>query len=127
MIWQSKVAPDVQGRVFAIRGAIVLATPPIASLVAGPLADRVFEPLLAVNGPLAGSVGQITGVGPGRGIGLLLVSMGLLLVMASVVSYLYPRPRLVEEELPDVVAADPATVESGSPVVNAVADSYSQR
>ena len=85
-------------------------------------AARVFEPLFAVNGPLAGSVGQITGVGPGRGIGLLLVSMGLLLVMASVVSYLYPRPRLVEEELPDVVAADPATVESGSPVVNVAAD-----
>ena len=42
--------------------------------------------------------------------------------MASVVSYLYPRPRLVEEELPDVVAADPATVESGSPVVNVAAD-----
>jgi hypothetical protein len=95
---------------------------PIASLVAGPLADRVFEPLLAVNGPLAGSVGQITGVGPGRGIGLLLISMGLLLVMASVVSYLCPRLRLVEEELPDAVAADPATVESGSPVVNAAAD-----
>lgn len=122
MIWQSKVASDVQGRVFAIRGAIVLATPPIASLVAGPLADRVFEPLLAVNGPLAGSVGQITGVGPGRGIGLLLISMGLLLVLASVVGYLYPRLRLVEEELPDAVAADPATVESSSPVVNVAAD-----
>ena len=45
-IWQSKVAPDVQGRVFAIRQAIVLATPPIAYLMAGPLADQVFEPAL---------------------------------------------------------------------------------
>ena len=104
------------------RGVELNGRQPIASLVAGPLADRVFEPLLAVNGPLAGSVGQITGVGPGRGIGLLLVSMGLLLVMASVVSYLYPRLRLVDEEVPDAMAADPATVESGSPVVNVAAD-----
>jgi MFS family permease len=103
-IWQSKVAPDLQGRVFAIRQAIVLATPPIAYLIAGPLADKVFEPLLAVNGALAGSVGQIIGVGSGRGIGLLLFSMGAMLMLASVVSYLYPRLRLVEDELPDAVA-----------------------
>jgi len=101
-IWQSKVAPDVQGRVFAIRQAIVLATPPIAYLIAGPLAEQVFEPLLAVNGPLAGNIGRITGVGPGRGIGLLLLSMGLLLMLASVMSYLYPRLRLIEDELPDM-------------------------
>ncbi len=122
VIWQSKVAPDVQGRVFAIRRTIVLATPLIASLVAGPLADKVFEPLLAVNGPLAGNVGQIIGVGQGRGIGLLLISMGLLVVLASVVSYLYPRLRLVEEELPDAVATNPATVESSSPIVTVAAD-----
>ncbi len=41
---------------------------------------------------------------------------------SSIVSYLYPRLRLVEEELPDAVAADPATVESGGPVVNVAAD-----
>ncbi len=45
-IWQNKVAADVQGRVFAIRQAIVLATPLLAYLVTGPLADKVFEPLL---------------------------------------------------------------------------------
>ncbi|MEK7328700.1 MAG: MFS transporter, partial [Chloroflexota bacterium] len=66
-IWQSKVAPDVQGRVFAIRQAFILATPLLAYLITGPLADRVFEPLLEAGGPLAGSVGQIIGVGPGRG------------------------------------------------------------
>ena len=64
VIWQTKVAPDVQGRVFAIRRTIVLATPPIAYILAGPLADRVFEPMLAIHGSLAESVGQIIGVGP---------------------------------------------------------------
>jgi len=118
VIWQSKVAPDVQGRVFAIRRTIVLATPLLAYLVAGPLADNVFEPLLAVNGPLAGSVGQIIGVGQGRGIGLLLISMGLLLVLVTAISCLYPRLRHVEDELPDVVFEKPILVDSGSPVVN---------
>ncbi|MEK7785117.1 MAG: MFS transporter [Chloroflexota bacterium] len=122
-IWQSKVAPDVQGRVFAIRQAFILATPLLAYLVTGPLADRVFEPLLEAGGPLAGSVGQIIGVGPGRGAGLLFISAGLFLVFASVIGYLYPRLRLVEDELPDAVAEEPDAVElGGSSVVTAAAD-----
>ncbi len=104
-IWQSKVAPDVQGRVFAIRQAFILITPLLAYLVTGPLADRVFEPLLRVGGPLAGSVGEIIGVGPGRGAGLLFISAGLFLVLASVIGYLYPHLRRVEDELPDAMAA----------------------
>jgi DHA3 family macrolide efflux protein-like MFS transporter len=47
VIWQQKVASDLQGRVFAIRGAIVLATPTLAYLMAGPVGDQVFEPLMA--------------------------------------------------------------------------------
>jgi len=38
-------------------------------LLAGPLADKVFEPMMAPGGFLAGSVGAFLGVGPGRGIG----------------------------------------------------------
>ena len=105
VIWQKKVAPDVQGRVFAIRRTIVLATPLLTYVIAGPLADRVFEPLMAVNGPLAGSIGQILGMGPGRGIGLIFVSMGLLLVLVTAIGCLSPHLRRVEDELPDAVMA----------------------
>jgi MFS family permease len=111
-IWQSKVAPDVQGRVFAIRQAFILATPLLAYLLTGPLVDRVFEPLLRVDGPLAGSVGQIIGVGPGRGAGLLFISAGLFLALVSVIGYLYPHLRRVEDELPDAMAAQPVAEES---------------
>ena len=112
VIWQKKVAPQVQGRVFAVRRMIAWASLPLAYLLAGPLADRVFEPLLAVGGPLAGSIGRIIGVGRGHGIALLFVIMGILSVLATIGGYLYPRLRLVEEELPDAIA-DPvsATVE----------------
>jgi MFS family permease len=98
-----KVAPDVQGRVFATINMICWSCIPLAYVVAGPLADRVFEPLMAANGLLAGSIGQIIGVGPGRGIGLLFIVMEVLVMVVTVAAYRYPRLRLVEDELPDVV------------------------
>ncbi len=61
--------------------------------------------LLAVGGPLAGSLGRIIGVGPGRGTGLLFIVLGVLSALASGAAYLYPRVRHVEEELPDAVAS----------------------
>lgn len=113
-IWQAKVPLDVQGRVLATRRAIEMSAGPIAYLVAGPLADGVFEPLLAHDGPLSATVGQITGVGPGRGIGLLFVLLGLVPIVAAVWGYLAPRVRLIEDELPDVLLDDdPATATPG--------------
>ena len=103
-IWQSKVQPDVQGRVFAFRRFIAGSMTPIAFLVAGPLADYVFEPLLMAGGGLAGSVGLVIGVGAGRGVGFLLILMGILNLLAVAVASRYPRLRRVEEEVPDADA-----------------------
>jgi penicillin amidase len=105
-LWQRKVAPDIQGRVFAVRRVIAMAVIPFAYLAAGPLADYVFDPLLADGGPLAGSVGQIIGTGPGRGVGLLYVVLGVLNLLITGVAYLYPRIRLLEDELPDAIGDD---------------------
>ncbi|MCA1606083.1 MAG: MFS transporter [Acidobacteria bacterium] len=112
VIFQEKVAPYIQGRIFALRGAITGASLPLAYLVAGPLADYVFEPLMVPDGPLAGSVGQLIGVGPGRGIDLMFMVMGSLTMIVTVVAYLYPRLRLVEDELPDAIPDDKASSES---------------
>ena len=51
-----------------------------AFVLAGPLADKVFEPLLRADGPLAGSVGTAFGTGQGRGTALLVTAMGIALV-----------------------------------------------
>src|SRR3972149_3102172 len=40
-IWQAKVSPDLQGRVFATRRLIAQISAPVAMLLAGVLADRV--------------------------------------------------------------------------------------
>jgi predicted MFS family arabinose efflux permease len=106
-IWQSKVAPDIQGRVFSTRSMIATAALPFAYLLSGPLADYVFEPLLASQGRLAGSVGRLIGIGPGRGIGLLFIVLGALTILSVGAGYLYPRLRLVEDELPDAIPDQP--------------------
>lgn len=104
VLWQLKVPPAVQGRVFAIRRMIAQAIAPAAILLAGPLADKVFEPMLAGDGTLADSVGSLIGTGPGRGIGFMFVLNGLFTALLGVVGYALPRIRHLETELPDHIA-----------------------
>jgi DHA3 family macrolide efflux protein-like MFS transporter len=112
-ILQRKVDLNVQGRVFALRGMLTTIALPIVYISAGSLADRFFEPLLAVDGALADSVGALIGVGAGRGIGFMFVLMGLLMIVTAVLGYLFPRLRLVEDELPD--HSSPADADAGVP------------
>lgn len=107
-LWQTKVAQDMQGRVFAMQTVITSALSPIAILLTGPLTDHVFEPALRPGGALAGSVGQITGTGTGRGMGLFIIILGLLSSLVALLAYLNPRIRLVEDELPDADSAQGA-------------------
>lgn len=82
-ILQSRVAHDVQGRVFALTDMVSGSTIPLATLISGPLADHVFEPLLLPRGPLASSLGRFMGVGPGRGCALLFVVTGMATVLLA--------------------------------------------
>jgi MFS transporter, DHA3 family, macrolide efflux protein len=116
-IWQNRVAPDVQGRVFAIRQAFIQATPLLAYLLTGPLMDKVFEPLLKAGGPLAGSVGQVIGVGAGRGAGLLFICAGLIIVLVSAAGYLSPSLRQVEEERPEAMPSRPVRAKANKPAL----------
>ena len=100
-IWQTKVPADVQGRAFAIRRLVAWSTLPLAYLVAGPLADQVFEPWMAEQGPLARVVGGLFGTGPGRGIAVLFIVLGLLTVIAVAAGFLYQPLRDLEDRLPD--------------------------
>lgn len=97
-IWQSKVPQALQGRVFTIRDMLAIGAAPLAYLVAGPLADRVFEPLMATQGPLAATLGPWIGVGKGRGIGLLFIVMGLGFLGMNLLAWCNPRIRRIEDE-----------------------------
>jgi MFS family permease len=108
-ILQSKIAPAVQGRVLAVAGMVAAGSLPLAALTAGPLADRVFEPLLSPHGALADTaVGHLLGTGPGRGVGLMFVLLGALVLIAVGIASLNPRLRNLESEIPDALPPEPA-------------------
>jgi MFS transporter, DHA3 family, macrolide efflux protein len=114
-IFQSKVAQDVQGRMFALNHLVTKGTMPLAYFLAGPLADKVFEPLLVKGGPLAGSLGQLIGTGPGRGMGFMYMLAGVFTIVVAAAAFAYSPIRRIELDLPDAVAAPPpppAPVES---------------
>jgi len=103
-LWQTKVAHDIQGRVFAIRRMIAYSIIPLAYGLAGPLAERVFEPAMMDGGVLAPLFGPLIGTGPGHGIALIFLICGALYVLAIQGVWLNPRIRRVELELPDAGA-----------------------
>jgi MFS family permease len=105
-IMQAKVAPEIQGRVFGLRMFVNTLAFAVAYLLGGPLADNIFEPWMVEGGALAGILGPVIGIGPGRGMGLMFISMGLLSVITALSAFAYPRIRRVEVELPDMVESE---------------------
>ncbi|MCA9954556.1 MAG: MFS transporter [Anaerolineales bacterium] len=102
-IWQTKVPTQIQGRVFATLRIIATLFFPLGQILAGPLSDYVFQPMLEPDGILANSVGKIIGVGNGRGIGFLLIVTGVINLIIVLWAYIQPRTRLVEDEIPDAI------------------------
>jgi len=101
-VWLSKVEPDLQGRVASVRLTVAQSMVPIALLLVGPLADNVFEPLMADGGGLADSIGSIIGTGDGRGYALFFSLLGVVVVVMSALAWLYKPLRNVEKDIPDV-------------------------
>lgn len=100
-IWQLKTPPHLQGRVFAAKEAIITVPFALGFLLAGPLADRVFEPAMAVGGAWAGQFNWLVGSGAGAGMGLMFIGTGTLGTLLALTSYLSPAIRNVEIDLID--------------------------
>lgn len=98
-IWQNQVEPSYQGRVFAVRTVLAQGTAPFSFLMAGVLADRVFQPLLLPGGALAPTVGRWLGTGAGRGMGLMMVLAGLGLAALALGTASVRGMRHLEDEL----------------------------
>ncbi|MHB8107372.1 MAG: MFS transporter [Candidatus Cryosericum sp.] len=100
-IWQVKVPPEYQGRVFASRRLIASIITPVALLISGPLADKVFEPAMASGGWLARVAGRLTGVGPGTGMTLIIFLGCMLAMLTSITGLTIPSIRHLETLIPD--------------------------
>lgn len=100
-IWLAKVNPAVQGRVFATRSVMMMMMSALGFLIAGPLADYLFEPAMKPQGWLAPIFGGIFGTGNGAGVALLYVISSICLLLVGLGGYAFRRLRDVETLVAD--------------------------
>lgn len=103
------IPDELQGRVWGLVSLLTQAGTVLAYAVCGVLADRVFEPMLAESGFLAGSVGRLIGTGEGRGIGFLLILSGLGMTLAALTAGRNRKLRAIKINGGD--ACEPETVQ----------------
>ncbi len=100
-ILQSKVAPDVQGRVFSARRMLTWFPDTFTPILGGMLADYIMEPAMRSQGWLAHAFGWMVGDQPGAGMALIMIVFGLLTILTMSSGYLIPKIRNMEDLLPD--------------------------
>ena len=80
---RKNVDNEVQARVWSIVSLVSQLGMVIAFAMAGFLADKIFNPMLMPDGPLASTAGKIIGTGTGRGIGFMFIIAGILIIITS--------------------------------------------
>ena len=104
----AKVEPDIQGKVFAARSTSAIGQP-VALLVAGPLTDGFFIPLMEGESQLSDLFASIVGRGDHAGYAAFFVSIGIGTLLMAVLGWLYRPLRQLESTIPDALA------ENGTP------------
>jgi MFS family permease len=100
-IFQQKVEPAIQGRVFAARQVLELISMPIAVGVVAPLADDYLGPWMEPHGLLAPVFGFAVGTSPGAGMALVFVVTGAIGTIVAIAGLCSPSVRELETRLPD--------------------------
>ncbi|MFF7365767.1 amino acid adenylation domain-containing protein [Streptomyces sp. NPDC008125] len=105
-IVQVKVPQRFHGRVFALNTLVAWSTLPIGHGLIAPLGVKLFDPLLAEDGVLAGSVGRVLGTGPGRGIGLMYLLFCLVMLVLVAFALRWPVLARFDRDVPDAEPDD---------------------
>jgi MFS family permease len=100
-IWQAKVPPAFQGRVFALKRTLTWLSSPFTPLIAAVLADRWLEPLLRSDGAAQLPVARLVGTGAGSGIALIMLVASFGMVLAGALMAACRSSRQVETLIPD--------------------------
>jgi MFS transporter, DHA3 family, macrolide efflux protein len=85
-IWLRVVPFAMQGSVLGLRRAVESAAMPLAALIAGPLVEHVFEPMVGRGGWPVRVLGAVDGARPGHGIVVMYASLGVVTVIAATVA-----------------------------------------
>ena len=86
-LWMDEVEPAMQGRLFALSTFAMRLISIPALLIAGPLADNVFEPAMQPGGTLVDEFGWLIGTGSGAGFSLLFALCGALMLCVAVLGF----------------------------------------
>lgn len=87
-----------QGRVWSIISMVTYSGSVLSFAVAGFLADKVFNPLLELNGPLADTIRFVIGIGEGRGIALMFTISGLMISVIALFVWRNKKIKLLGEK-----------------------------
>lgn len=86
-IWMATVAPEIQGRVFAVNSLLGQCLSALAAIVAGPLGDRLIEPAMTSPARLSQWLGGIFGSAPGAGFALIYTTCALSMVVIGIYGF----------------------------------------
>jgi MFS transporter, DHA3 family, macrolide efflux protein len=100
-IWLAKVAPNIQGRVFAARSLLLQLASAVAFLISGPLADNVFAPKFSQGGSFVNTLKGVFGTGTGAGIAMLYVICAICMFLVGLLGFSIAPLRNLEKILPD--------------------------
>ncbi len=103
-LWQSKIPPDMQGRVFSILYQLMYIATPLSLALTGPLVDNYLEPAVGTKG--WAFIAPLVGNQPGSGMGLLMIISGILMFLMTAIMYAWPKTRSLEIDLPDYEALE---------------------
>ena len=99
---QTKVAGELQGRVFGAVQFVTEIAAPLAMCAAGPLADHVFERHAASGGGISGPLGPLLGHGPGSGMAAMLLIAGCAGAAAALCGLASRTVRRLDVLIPDI-------------------------
>lgn len=95
-LWMEAVPPKLQGRVFAANSLVLELVSAIATLIAGPLSDRILEPAMQSQNSLSSLFAPIFGNGAGAGMALLYVVCAIGMFSIGAVGFRLPQLHQLE-------------------------------
>jgi MFS family permease len=104
---QTKVHPEIQGRVFSASDFLAQVPFLFTPFLAGYLGDRFFEPVMRSGGAWTGVFGWLVGSGPGAGYGLMIFLCGIGGTLVGLWGFLSPSIRKADKTMPDIVLPPP--------------------